>query len=193
MTLQDGWLLAEQFTSAEEETRRVLQGVGLVDMSWLAKFDVKSGAHNFALPRSVTIKRVRLARGHWLVLCPPSDVSSVTEQLVEPRQTNACYHVTDVTSVYAVLCLAGPRSPEVLSRLTSLNSSDPAFPNDACAQTSLAHVHAIVIRSDLARAPAYLVVTGREYAEYVWDSILHSAKGFGIVPFGLAGLRLLGR
>jgi sarcosine oxidase subunit alpha len=101
-------------------------------------------------------------------------------------------YVTDVTSVYAQLLLAGPRSREVLSKLTSLNLSENARGNLTCAQANVAHVHGIILRKDLAGIPAYHLLVGREYGESVWESVLHAGHEFHIASFGLEAQKLLG-
>jgi glycine cleavage system aminomethyltransferase T len=96
---------------------------------------------------------------------------------------------TDVTSVYANLFLAGPHSKDVLAKLTSLNCE--SLPNQSCGQASLAHAHAIVLREDLGLLPAFHILISREYAESVWESIMHAGHEFHLQPFGLETLQLL--
>jgi glycine cleavage system aminomethyltransferase T len=101
-------------------------------------------------------------------------------------------YVTDVTSVYCQLLLAGPRSRDVLRKLTSLNVGDGALPNLSCAQASVAHVHSTVLRDDINNIPAFHVLFSRESAESAWEAILHAGHEFQIVPFGLRALELMG-
>ena len=94
-------------------------------------------------------------------------------------------YVTDVTSVYTQLLLAGPRSRDVLGKLTSLNLSESVRGNRTCAQATVAHVHAIVLRKDVAGIPAFHLLVGRDYGESVWESVLHAGHEFHITPLGL--------
>ena len=55
----------------------------------------------------------------------------------------------------------------------------------------MAHVHAIVLRKDLSRDPAYHLLVGREYGESVWESVLHAGHEFHITPFGLEAQQLV--
>ena len=100
-------------------------------------------------------------------------------------------HTRDVTSVFAQFLLAGPRSREILSKLTSLNVSDPVFPNSESRQTSLAHVHCTILRKDLCALPAFHLLVGRDYGESAWESILHAGHEFHLSPFGLEALSIL--
>lgn len=143
-------------------------GVGIADISYRAKFE----------------GRIRPERNGWLLAAnhyltigdPPLD-----------RPSGAA----DVSSVYANLLLAGPRVKELLAKLTSLRLFGDALPSGSCAQASVAHAHAIVLREDLPQIPAYHLLIGREYAESVWESILHAGHEYHLRPFGLRALQLL--
>jgi heterotetrameric sarcosine oxidase gamma subunit len=99
--------------------------------------------------------------------------------------------MTDVTSIYAQFLLAGPRSRDVLAKLTSLNVSERAFPDGECRSTSVAHVHATVLRRDVGGLPGFHLLAGRDYGEFVWEAVLHAGLEFGLAPFGLEALAVL--
>jgi glycine cleavage system aminomethyltransferase T len=163
-----GWVMPLAFTSPEAEESRVREGAGLADLSYRAKFDTDTEP---AQPFWA------LGRNHYLVVGePPLDPPS---------------GATDVTSVYADLLLAGPLSKAVLGKLTSLNVSDAMLPNLSCAQTSLAHVHAMVLREDIRSVFGFHLLVSREYGESVWEAIVHAGHEFDLLPFGLAALELL--
>lgn len=163
-----GWRIPFSFTSPESEAPQVREQVGLTDLSYRTKFDTKTEpARPFW----------RLAANHYLVVGEPP---------IDPPSGS-----TDVTGVYASLFLAGPRSRAVLCKVMSLNVSDVALPNLACAQASLVHVHCIVLREDLGSIPGFHLLISREYGESVWEAIVHAGHEFHLQPFGLGGLRLL--
>lgn len=161
-----GWTLPASFQPAEAEAASVRAAVGLADISYRAKFDGKTAPERNGW---------RLGADHYLTIGDPP--------LGQPVGT------TDVSSVYANLLLAGPHGGDVLAKLTSLRLS--AVPNMTCAQASLAHVHAILLHEDLRDAPAYHILISREYAESVWESILHAGHEYHLLPFGLKALELL--
>jgi heterotetrameric sarcosine oxidase gamma subunit len=84
--------------------------------------------------------------------------------------------ITDVTSIYSAILLAGPKSREVLQKLTTLNVSEKAMPVGAARQTRLAHVNATILRGK-----GFLILNTRDVAEYVWQGLLH----VGAHPFGM--------
>ena len=163
-----GWELPAFFVSPEQERSQVRASVGLADLSHVAKFDLKTEPEE---------RWWNLGADHYLVIGePPLDVPT---------------GATDVTSVYTSFRLAGPRSKDVLSKLTSLNLADVALPNLSCAQASLAHVHTIVLREDAGSIPAFHLLVSREYGESVWEAIVHAGDEFHLCPFGLETVRLL--
>ena len=90
--------------------------------------------------------------------------------------------VTDVTSVYSAILLAGPKAREVLQKLTTLNVRESSMPEGAARQTRLAHVNATILRNDCASLPGFLILNTRDVAEHVWEALLHAgSRPFGVV------------
>ncbi|MDE2992548.1 MAG: hypothetical protein OXU67_01585 [Chloroflexota bacterium] len=198
-TLTDhaGCQIAARFRSPDEEMHQAQAGVVLADASWLGKLETR-GRHlaptTWQIPGAVVWP---LVAGDLLVTCEPRDTPAVLQALKERAASaleslpSSPLYVTDVTSVYAALLLAGPRSRAVLQRLTALGVSDAALPDLACARTGLAHVHATILRQDLGPVPAYWLLVGWEYGAYVWDAALHAGESFGIAPIGLEAVQQL--
>lgn len=184
-----GWETVSHFTSPEEELEAVRRSVGLADLSRVPKFDVRGGRPG-AVPELDSKAGIWPQRpGETLVTCPPESAAAVREQLDRYASAagageEAPVYVSDVTAVYAALLLAGPESGNVLGRLADIDASDTALPNLDCVQTGVHHVHAMVARQDLGPLPAYLIFTGREYGEWLWDTVLLAGVSRGIVPFG---------
>jgi glycine cleavage system aminomethyltransferase T len=70
--------------------------------------------------------------------------------------------------------------------------SELSLPDLSCAQASLAHVHCIILRQDLPSLTAYHILAGRDFAESLWEAILHAGKEFQLRPFGQTTLQALG-
>jgi heterotetrameric sarcosine oxidase gamma subunit len=193
-----GWQVAARFATPEQEEATVRQGVGLADVSWLGKLDVKGSRLEEALVHLPSGRTWHLARGHALVTSQPADREALVQALQARGQERArnnqvlCLHVTDVTSAYAALLLAGPQSREILRRLTALNVTDAALPDLACARTGLAHTHVTVLRQDLSGVLTYVLLVAREHGEFLWDVLMHAGHESGMVPFGLETLQRLG-
>lgn len=174
------------------------RAAGLADLSWVLKFDLKGQGAKDLPPLNQGLFSWPLAPLHFLVTCNPSARSPLMEALQELQGAGSDLslppplYITDVTSVYAQFLLAGPRCREILGKLTSLNLSDRALPDLSCGQSSVSHVHAIILRNDLEGFPAYHLLISREYGESIWESVLEAGEEFDLVPLGLQAQQLLG-
>ena len=90
-------------------------------------------------------------------------------------------HIHEPLSPYARFLIAGPNTRAVLSKLTSLNLDLTK------AYGSVAHVRSLVTRHEL----GFLLMIPRDYAESVWESLLHAGEEFHITVFGLEASRRL--
>jgi glycine cleavage system aminomethyltransferase T len=163
-----GWELPAFFSDPEQEAAAARTTVGLADQSYLSKFDLQKEPQQNGWCLG--------ANHYWMIGEPPLDPPS---------------GAIDVSSVYTSLRLAGPRSREVLNKVTSLNASNDVLPNLCGAQASVAHAHAVVLREDMGAILAFHLLVSREYGESVWESIVEAGHEFHLCPFGLTALRSL--
>jgi glycine cleavage system aminomethyltransferase T len=90
-------------------------------------------------------------------------------------------HIHEPLSPYARLLIAGPNARALLSKLTSLNL------DVRTAYGAVAHVRSLVTHDKL----GFMVLVPRDYAESVWEAVLHAGEEFHIKPFGLEAHRRL--
>jgi glycine cleavage system aminomethyltransferase T len=183
------------FSSPGEEAQAVRHSVGLADLSQIPKFDVRGRNFDPAFALDGDARTWCQRKGQSLVTCMPESRAIVAAQLehyAAGAGDSSPVYVSDVTPVYAALLLAGPRSTAVLGKLADLDLSSEALPNLACTQTGIHHVYVLVARQDLPSLPAYLIFTGREYAEWLWETVMHAGHEFGVQPFGSQAHEILG-
>lgn len=192
-------------------------GVGLCDISPVGKLDLKGEEivpvlerlfSPAAVPRVGQVRRAvltntdgvpvaegsccRLCSDHALMITAPGTVAAVEQAFKQHvGAANGCVHLTNLTSALVAVHLVGPYSHELLHKLTALDLSPLQFPDLTCAQGSVARVHALVVRADVGSELAYEVYCGREYGEYLWDTLMDAGQEFGVVSFGAAAQRLL--
>lgn len=179
MGQRHGWTVALRFSNPEDEAAAATQAAGLADVSDLTKVDVSA-----AMPPQAPFDCWTLGRRHYLVTAPAEQRQQVVAALGDTA--------IDITSAYAGFLLTGPKSRDTLRKLTSLNVSDKAMPNRSCRQAGLAHVHSTIIRKDLGDTVAFTILVARDYAEDVWESILHAGGEFGIAQIGWDALERVG-
>jgi len=205
-----GWRIAEAYTSADGEVEAARRGVGLHDASPCGKLGIRGGDVE-ALAAGLTggpppavgmsareqlgggaVLLCRLAADELLVLTGPADFATVEDAVTKAAEKVGCAHPTDLTSAFAAMDLVGPRVGALLERLLPLDCSEAALPPLAVTQGELAHVHAIVLRLG-ERLPAFRVLVGREYGEFVWRSLAAAGGDLGLAPIGAtARARLAG-
>lgn len=155
-----GWQLPAWYTDPSRELEEVRAAVGISDVSDLSKFDIRGPAGEFPPPAQLW----KLTPSHALVISP------------QPIGLTASAAVTDVTSIYSAILLAGPNSRDVLQKLTTLDVRDSAMPEGAARQTRLAHVNATILRRE-----GFLILNTRDVAQHVWETLLLA----GARPFGM--------
>jgi glycine cleavage system aminomethyltransferase T len=169
-----GWELPAWYTGSSREVEGVRASVGVSDASYLYKLDLRGQAGELPPPARLW----RLTPTHALITSPlPGSIVS--------------FAVTDVTSVYSAILLAGPKAREVLQKLTTLNVREGSMLDGTARQTRVAHVNATILRSDCEGLPGFLILNTRDLAEHVWSALLHAGSEFDARPFGLVAQQQL--
>ena len=208
MMERDGWQLPATYGDEVRELAAIRQSVGLCDVSAGGKLLLQGDGLDATLRESFgaegvpEIGRVRISQppghsgaGPVAVLRMSADEAMLTGAiraagvLAElPDSGEGCTHVTDVTSAYSAVRIAGPNGAKVLGSLTELDLGDKAFPDLSCAEVKLAEVYGLLARIDRAGIPSYDLLYGLEYGIYVWEALLHSARQYGGAPVGFQAM-----
>ncbi|MGD9764821.1 MAG: hypothetical protein AB7V27_13995 [Candidatus Binatia bacterium] len=213
MVRDRGWECPAQYGPPEAELRAARERVAVGDISPVGKLDVKGKRLAAALeglcalgvlPALGVAQRVsggsagvealccRLGSDRAVLLAEPDGAAALATAF--ERQAaggHACAHLTDLTSTWAGVHVVGPRSGDLLRKVTALDLSRDRFADLACAQAGVASAHAFIVRADVAGVLAYQVYCGRELAEHLWDTLLDAGAEFDAVPLGLMAQRRL--
>ncbi len=198
MELVDGWRRPVRYAPADEELAAVRSGVGVCDVSPMGKLALLGNGLDALLsavlpdspPPSVG-RTVRIDDGTTAARLAHDEALVTTSGVRSLRLTPGaagCAHVVDVTSALAAVRIAGPRSPDLLAALTEMNAAPHTFGDGNCAQSRFAEIHGTLTRLDAAGLPAYTLFFGREYGDYMWESILEAGERHDLVPFGIEAL-----
>ena len=203
------WMIADVYTSAEEEARTARAGVGLVDVSAAAKLAVRGadaatvvqkimgqdapGAGRALRARVDGAEAIvcRVAPDELLVLAAARHQQAAADLLTQACKAVPCAHVTDLTSTYAAIDVVGPRTLALLERLVPLDLSPAATPALAVVRGELAHVRAILIRLDHPHVAAVRALVPRECGAFVWNTLYEAGHDLGLTCVGSAGHALL--
>ncbi len=133
----------------------------------------------------------RLAENQFLI------ISSATTQARDrcwiERHLDDNQHVTltDVTSGYAVLSLQGPKSRDILSRITDADLSNGAFPFATSQEIDIGYARVIANRLTYVGELGWELHIPTEFAQTVCDTLLEAGKYHALKPAGYHALEHL--
>jgi 4-methylaminobutanoate oxidase (formaldehyde-forming) len=97
-------------------------------------------------------------------------------------------HVLDVTSSFATLALAGPRSRELLAAVCERDVSNEAFPFASAAELVVAGAPAVALRVSYSGELAFELYVPTEYTLTVFDALERAGERFGLRHAGYRAL-----
>jgi aminomethyltransferase len=211
-----GFDTALRFTSTEEEHRATRERAGLYDVYYQGPLEVRGRDATKLLQTLLVndLERIddggviyssmctadggmlddltcyRLAGDHYWLVATPSR-SDVINQWVSEHARDLNAIVTDIVPGTGYASVQGPKSREILSKLTDADLSTAALPYYCLTRTTVAEVPAVVSRTGYSGELGYELYYSRDYAEHMWDALLAAGAEFGMLPCGLGALRTI--
>ena len=212
------WRRPKQYREPAEECKAVHERVAIIDVSTLGKFRLRGAAAVELLERLYPnrygdLKVGRIRYGAMLndqgVIIDDGTVGRVSEDEFFVTTTTTGSDAIDqwikwwmadwrlnaqfvnVSSAYGAINVAGPRSRELMSRLTDADVSAAALPYLKLAQAEVCGVPAMILRIGFVGELSYEVHFPSAYAVHMWESMLAEGADLGILPFGLESQRIL--
>ncbi|MEZ5091812.1 FAD-dependent oxidoreductase [Nocardioides sp.] len=209
------WGHAPWFDRWREEHRVVREGVGLMDMSFMAKYLVEGADAGRVLDllsagavdgpaETITYTQwldddgritadltvTKLAADRFLVVASDTAAGAVLDQL-RRGIGSAAATVRDVTAEMAQLNVQGPRSRELLGGLTTADLSTAAWPFRTARRISVAGVEVLCARITYLGELGYELYVAAEDALTVYDAVLAAGSAYDVAPVGLKSLASL--
>ena len=200
------------FDHVGQECRNVHENVGLLDMTAFAKYEVSGPGAEAWLDRLVAnrIPKVgRIALTHMLsrnggvrseftiyreaperfyLVGPGAFERHDWDYLWKSVPKDGSVYIQKVTTQHGVLVLVGPRSREVLQKLTDTDLSNDSFPwlsgrfiNVGCAQ-------ARALRVNFVGELGWELHHPIEMQNTIFDLVMDAGRAFGIKPFGIRAM-----
>ena len=204
----DGWHLPLHYGDADRESVWLRETVGVSDVSpigkvWVVGEDAASAVATLVaaateqqigtvvegdstLDRGGKLLSVRLALDEFLVLTP-AGVGAAAADALGPVDA-ACAYAIDITSGLCGVAIVGPRTQELMSRITDVNTSPAALPNLHCVQSRFADVQGLLLRRDVNGIAMYQLYAGREFGEYLWETLVETSTELAGGPAGTHAL-----
>jgi sarcosine oxidase subunit alpha len=216
------WIRPDHYGDPQAEARAVREGVGIIDVTPIGKLDLRGpdvpplldllyvnrwhdlrvgrvrygvmcGEDGVVLDDGVT---GRLAEDRFLMSTTSSGAATVWEWVESWLQTERPgwrVHVTPVTTAYASINVAGPRSRELMGRLVDgVDLSEDAFGYMNVRTGRVAGVDGCVLwRIGFTGELSYEVHVPASYGLHVWEALLTHGADLGVRPFGVEAQRIL--
>ena len=212
---EDHWSFrrSDWFDHVGAEVKNVTEHCGLLDMSAFAKCRVEGpGAEAFleqVIANKLPRKAGRLILAH--ALAPRGGVHS---EFTIMRESDDSFYIvsagatqrldhdwlkkhmpddrsvsfTDLTNSMGVLVLAGPKSRNVLQKLTRTDLTSAAFPWLSAQQIDVHLAPSIAARVNFVGELGWELHHPIEYQNHIFDALMDAGAEFGLKPFGIRAM-----
>ena len=117
----------------------------------------------------------------------PRDKNWITQHISEDLHVT----YTDITSAFAVLSIQGPKSRDILSKVTKADLSNATFPFATSQEIDIAYARVIANRLTYIGELGWELHIPTEFTQGVFDLIWEAGKEFGLKPAGYHALEHL--
>jgi 4-methylaminobutanoate oxidase (formaldehyde-forming) len=129
----------------------------------------------------------RLAADRFLVITPTATQHRTLEWL-HAEVEGMAVSIDDLTSALATIALMGPRSRELLGRLTAADLSNEGFPFFSAREIQVASAPVLAIRASFVGELGWELYVPSEFAVHVYDAVIEAGQGFGLRHAGYHAL-----
>ncbi|MEX1038934.1 MAG: 2Fe-2S iron-sulfur cluster-binding protein [Acidimicrobiia bacterium] len=215
------WIRPDHYGDPAAEVRAVRGGVGIIDVSPLGKIDLRGKDVSKLLEFVYVNKWSRLDVGkvRYGVMCAEDGVifdDGVTGRLDQYRYMMSTtsggaggvwnwlddwlqtafadweIEMTAVTDGFASINVAGPRSRELVGRLTEINLDPEQFGYMQVRTGVVAGVAGCFLwRIGFTGELSYEIHVPAAYGLWVWEMLLEKGADLGVVPFGIEAQRIM--
>lgn len=215
------WIRPDHYGDPAAEVLNVRENVGIIDVTPLGKLDLRGpdvarllnlvyvnkwskldvGAVRYGvmcaedgvvLDDGVT---GRLGEEFYLMTTTSSGAATVWEWVENWLQTEHPewrIHVTPVTTAYASMNVAGPKSRRLMERVVDgIDLSPEAFPYMQVRTGIIAGVDCFMWRIGFTGELSYEIHVPAGYGQHVWETLISTGSDLGIAPFGVEAQRIM--
>ncbi|MGB3700076.1 MAG: FAD-dependent oxidoreductase [Anaerolineales bacterium] len=215
-TVELSWKRQNWFNYNAAEHKAAREGVILMDLTPMSKFLVQGRdaekVLNYICARDVNVDIGRCVYTTWLNERGTIEVDLTVTRLAEDqfqivsswsvhthvltwlkRHTppDAFVTVTDVTSAYSLINIQGPKSRQFLTKLTSADMSNQAFPYLTMQEIDIGYALVKALRITYLGELGWELYVPSEFSLHVYDLLVESGVDAGLKHAGLSALDTL--
>ncbi len=215
------WIRPEHYGDPAAEVGTVRTNVGIIDVTPLGKLDLRGADVPRLLSMVYTNKWMqlpvggvrygvmcaedgvvmddgvtgRLGQDHYLMTTTSSGAGSVwewAENWLQTMHPDWDVAITPVTTAYTSINVAGPKSRELMGRLTEVDLAPEAFAYMQVRQGTVAGVdNCVMWRIGFTGELSYELHVPSGFGLHVWERLMAEGQDLGIKPFGLEAQRIM--
>lgn len=134
---------------------------------------------------------MRLAADRFLLVTGSAQAVHDADWVRKNIPVDAHVTLTDVTSAYAVLALMGPKSRDILARLTSTDLSGESFPFATIREIDIGYATAYANRMTYVGELGWELIVPTEFAVGAYEALQEAGRDLGLVDCGYYALEAL--
>ncbi|UDF32754.1 UNVERIFIED_ORG: FAD-dependent oxidoreductase (plasmid) [Roseateles sp. XES5] len=134
---------------------------------------------------------MRLSSDRFLLVTGSAQAVHDADWIRRNIPADAHVTLTDVTSAYAVLALMGPRSRDILGRLTSTDLSNEGFPFSTIREIDIGYATAFANRMTYVGELGWELIVPTEFAVGVYEALHAAGADLGLADCGYYALEAL--
>ncbi|QKC86579.1 FAD-dependent oxidoreductase [Mesorhizobium sp. NZP2077] len=134
---------------------------------------------------------MRLGAEKFLIVTGSAQAVHDADWIVKNIPADAHAILTDVTSSYAVLALMGPRSRDLLGKLSSADLSNAGFPFATIREIDIGYATAYANRMTYVGELGWELIVPTEFAVGVYEALHDAGREFGLTDAGYYALDAL--
>ena len=166
------------------DAERALQWVCTADVAVAPGRTVYTGLLNARGTYESDVTVTRLSPTEYLMVSSAATTERDQDHLRRNLPTDCTATVVDLTSAYAVLGVMGPKSRDLLARLTTADLSDEAFPFGTSREISLGYATVRATRITYVGELGWELYVPTELAVGVHEDLLAAGADLGVVNAG---------
>lgn len=133
----------------------------------------------------------RIGEESFMVVCSDLAHRHVETWMKRHIEADEQVFIVDMTSAYALINVQGPKSRELLSRLSSADMSNESFPYMSMKEIDVHYAKALAFRVTYQGELGYELYIPTEFAPTTFDALLEAGKDLGVKLAGMQTLNTL--
>ncbi|RUX09959.1 FAD-dependent oxidoreductase [Mesorhizobium sp. M8A.F.Ca.ET.059.01.1.1] len=173
------------------DARAVLNRICAGDIDVPVGTSVYTGVLNARGGYESDLTVMRLGAEKFLIVTGSAQAVHDADWIIKNIPADAHAILTDVTSAYAVLALMGPRSRDLLAKLSSADLSNGGFPFATIREIDIGYATAYANRMTYVGELGWELIVPTEFAVGVYEALHEAGREFGLADAGYYALDAL--